>query len=405
MPAYKIAIAGAGLAGLAAACFLKRQGHDVTVFERFTQPEPVGAGLLLQPTGLAALAELGLDDAMIASGAKIERLHGETVTGKKVFDIDYGDLAKHYFGVGIHRATLFNALYGMAQNLGVAFATGCTVSSSTLRDGKRDINGEGSYDLVIDASGYRSALRKQGEVLIDKPYPYGALWGVCRDDGNFLGGKSLQQRYKSAHVMIGVLPIGKKPGSDANHVAFFWSLPRDRHMEWREKGMEAWKAEVLSLWPDVKPFLDQFRTQSDLAFASYGDVVMKQWHGDKIAFIGDAGHSTSPQLGQGANMGFVDALTLSRALGEKPTIDEALESYSKQRKDHVRFYQRASRWLTPFFQSSCKKTGLCRDLTFGPAGKVPVVRKEMLRALAGIKTGLFSTLDPGKWNSKYKTRP
>ncbi|TGS00529.1 FAD-dependent oxidoreductase, partial [Mesorhizobium sp. M2E.F.Ca.ET.209.01.1.1] len=38
---HDIAIAGAGPAGLAAALYLKRAGHKVTIFERFDEPKPV----------------------------------------------------------------------------------------------------------------------------------------------------------------------------------------------------------------------------------------------------------------------------------------------------------------------------------------------------------------------------
>jgi 2-polyprenyl-6-methoxyphenol hydroxylase-like FAD-dependent oxidoreductase len=55
-----IAIVGCGPSGMAAALFLSRAGHRITVFERFDAPRPVGAGLLLQPTGLAVLGRLGL---------------------------------------------------------------------------------------------------------------------------------------------------------------------------------------------------------------------------------------------------------------------------------------------------------------------------------------------------------
>ena len=55
MRALRIAIAGAGTAGLAAAAFLTRDGHDVQLFERFDEPRAsIGAGLMLQPTGLAS---------------------------------------------------------------------------------------------------------------------------------------------------------------------------------------------------------------------------------------------------------------------------------------------------------------------------------------------------------------
>ena len=62
MPAgLDIAIAGCGIAGLASAAMLARDGHRVTIFERFAAPAPVGSGLLLQPTGLAVLRAMGLD--------------------------------------------------------------------------------------------------------------------------------------------------------------------------------------------------------------------------------------------------------------------------------------------------------------------------------------------------------
>lgn len=66
MTRHDIAIAGCGPAGLAAALFLIRQGHRITLVERFTAPKPVGSGLLLQPSGLAVLDALGLNDPIIA---------------------------------------------------------------------------------------------------------------------------------------------------------------------------------------------------------------------------------------------------------------------------------------------------------------------------------------------------
>ena len=47
-----IAIVGYGTAGQALALLLSRDGHAVEVFERAPQLGPVGAGFLLQPTGL-----------------------------------------------------------------------------------------------------------------------------------------------------------------------------------------------------------------------------------------------------------------------------------------------------------------------------------------------------------------
>jgi 2-polyprenyl-6-methoxyphenol hydroxylase-like FAD-dependent oxidoreductase len=110
---------------------------------------------------------------------------------------------------------------------------------------------------------------------------------------------------------------------------------------------------------------------------------------------------TSPQLGQGANLALIDAAVLADCLRERPTIPEALAAYAEQRRTHTRFYSYASRWLTPFFQSDSRLAGLVRDLAFPIAGKVPYVRREMVRTLSGMKTGLFTHLDPGRWHPDY----
>ena len=62
-----VGVVGCGVAGQAASILLADAGHEVTIFERFAEPRPIGAGLLLQPTGLAVLRALGLADEAVAS--------------------------------------------------------------------------------------------------------------------------------------------------------------------------------------------------------------------------------------------------------------------------------------------------------------------------------------------------
>ena len=71
MKALSVGIAGAGPAGLAAALFLARDGHHVTLYDQFEAPRALGSGLILQPTGLAVLRELGLADRMERLGSRI----------------------------------------------------------------------------------------------------------------------------------------------------------------------------------------------------------------------------------------------------------------------------------------------------------------------------------------------
>lgn len=404
---YKIAILGSGTSGLAAAAFLTNDGHDVRVFERFDCPKPLGAGIMLQPTGLACLACLGLDEKALEMGARIHNLYGVDVNGSTIFDLTYKDLKPHMFGLGIHRGALFSLLYDEVLRLNVPITTSCEIVDTTLTDHKRFITDKagqtyGPFDLVMDASGMKSPLReKHGAVCYNKPYPYGAVWGVLEDTEQNFCTDYLQQRYAGAGVMIGMLAIGERPKDRKKTSAFFWSLPAATYTQWRRDGLEPWKERVIGYWPELEPYLSQFQSVDDLTFSQYNDTIMKHWHYDRLVFIGDSAHCTSPQLGQGANLGLIDALTLSDCLKSVGDVNDALQFFTKSRKNHVVFYQLASRLLTPFFQSDSRVAAWVRDKSFGILCKTPYVKTQMLRTLAGIKTGPLTHLNPGQWHEKY----
>ncbi len=406
----KIAIIGAGTSGLAAAAFLKRSGHDITIYEKFETPRPVGVGLMLQPTGLAVLAKLGLDKAAIAASSPIHGIQGHVArTSRTIFNISYRALAPHIFGLGIHRGVLFSLLYNEVLRQHVPIVTSAAIedveydadNKPLITDGK---NRYGPFDLVINAQGARAPLRQKFvKVKKDRPYPYAAVWGICKDHDGALK-SALYQRYKRAHHMIGLMPMGKLNGEDCESLAFFWSLRAHEYPKWREQGLSAWRDYVISLWPEIESLVNQFQSPDDLNFATYGDVALKTCHTHRLLFIGDAAHATSPQLGQGANMGLLDALVLDACLRETEDVNAALAAYARKRKAHVRFYQTASHWLTPFFQSDSYVRPLLRDLTFGFMCKLPFVKTEMVRTLAGVKTGLFTSMNPGEIHSDYDVR-
>lgn len=409
----RIGIVGAGTGGLAAAAFLARDGHDVQLFERFAEARPVGAGLLLQPTGLACLAALGLDARALALGAVIHDLEGRTVGGRRVLAMDYRRLRPHLFGLGIHRASLFVLLHDEVVRLRVPITTGAEADRVERHARQRlaviDKLGRhhGPYDLVIDASGMRSLLRRAlGGHIRDRLFTYGAIWAALPITDTWPHRATLMQRYDGAPIMIGVLPIGRLPTDPTPRCAFFWSVRVDQREAWIAAGLDAWKTRVAGLWPAVAPILEGVRAASDLSFVSYADVVVERPYCTDLglAVIGDGAHGTSPQLGQGANLALVDALSLAAALKRGDTIEDSLRDYHAVRRRHVAFYQLASRWLTPFFQSDSRVLGLVRDATFGLASVIPFAEGQMLRTLAGVKTGVFSELDPGAWSKRYATR-
>ncbi len=403
----KIALCGAGIGGLAATIALHTTGHEIHLFERFASPRPIGAGLMIQPTGLAALACLGLDAHAIALGRALTGISGDTVAGRPIFDIGYREIGPACFALGMHRGALFQILHDRVQALGIPIAGGHEIATSGLAGDQRTITSRagrhlGAFDLVVDATGTKSPLRPaHADVLLDRPYPYGAVWGVVPEPADWPHPQRLRQRYDGCGVMIGVLPIGTRAGETTPLSAVFWSLRTADFPAWRSAGLGAWQDQVIRRWPQARPFVERFASVDDLTFAAYADVRVRRPYGDHIVFLGDAGRSASPQLGQGANLALIDAVVLAACLEEKSSLAEALGEFDARRRAHTRFYGIASRWLTPFFQSDSAAAGHVRDTLFGPLAKIPYVRREMVRTLAGIKTGLFSHFDPGGLHPRY----
>lgn len=403
----RIAVVGAGISGLAAAALLKQQGHEVIAFEQVGEPRPVGSGLVLQRTGLAVLANLGLDGAAIDMGAKLTRFEGKTVAGKTVFDLHHEALHRRHFSLGIHRHALFALLYQKVVSLGIPVVAGFSGSSATTEGntvtvGSKDGATHKGFHLVVDASGTHSVLRdKYADIRHRRPFPHGALWGVFEIDASWPR-DTLRQRFQRADVSVGVIPIGRKPGAGSiEHAGFHWSIRNADQAEWRRRPISRWKEEVIRLWPETAALISQVTSHEDLTWAVYTDIVLGKYFSGRLAFIGDAAHSISPRLGQGANLGLVDALILSRCVTMQSNLRDALRRYNVERARHVRFYHSASKWLSLLFQSDSVVAPALRDLAFLPMSRIPHLRRQMLESLSGVKTGLFTTLELNALHEAY----
>ena len=368
----------------------------MTLYERVPVPTTVGAGITLQPTGLHVLARLGLFDAVVGRGARIDRLLGMTRARKPIFELEYRTIGAHLFGLGLHRGVLFEALYGAARaEPNVTLRTGTGIRSFRAVAGRTvllDDTGEehGPHHLVVVADGARSLLRTNGACRRAEGYPWGALWFVGKDQRPASDPltRSLVQVTDGNRAFLGLLPTGQRPGSPDRLVSLFWSIRGDRIGAWRKAGLDAWKNEVRALGPETAPVLDQIHDASDVLFASYHDVVMDRFHSRSVVYLGDAAHATSPQLGQGCNLALWDAMELADCLAAEPRdLGSALASYSRRRADHLAFYQVASRWLTPFFQGDTRELGVLRDLGMPWMGRVPLFRRIMTLSMLGVVNG------------------
>lgn len=410
MRRLSIGVIGCGTAGSAVAIFLARAGHHVTVYERVREPGPVGAGITLQPTGLHVLEKLGLKREIVSRGARIDRLHCVTHTKKRtLLDLHYRHASDRFYGVGIHRGVVFQSLFHEVQESGVDLRLGVSCvdleraepAAESFASGPgrsvprryRIVDDEGRrhgpHELVLVCDGARSSFRDDTDLTkVVSPYAWGALWFVGEDKEKRFR-RTLYQVVEKNQKMLGLLPSGTGPSGITPLVSLYWSVRADRLEELLSTGIERWKDEILDMVPDAEDLVFQIRGRESLLFSVYHDVRMARWNTRSVVYLGDAGHAMSPQLGQGCNLALWDAMTLADCLAADVELPTALDTYSRIRREHLAFYQLATRWLTPFFQGDDEGFGTLRDVAMPIMNKIGFTRKIMALSMCGVVDGFF----------------
>lgn len=382
LKALRIAVVGAGIAGLAAMLWLRRGGHDVQCFEQ-RERDDAGGGLLLSPAGLDALQALGLAQDALALGARIDCIHGATRTGRTVMDLHYAHWRDEAFGLGLQRS----ALHGVLRIAGQHAMHACIKTRIVDVDAERGVlvKDDGTqtcaFDLIVAADGASSRLRSALPLRVRRTdYTWGA-W-LCLLDAPAESEPVLLQHYDGMH-QVAVWPVGRCEHGEPARMNLSWRVPLATHRDPCAHGLQAWKRDVTRTCPSLAVLLRQITGLDDMAVASYREVSMPRWHYGRVVLIGDAAHASSPQLGQGASHALLDASALALALQDASDVPQALQRFERERVPHVHGYQRLSRWLTPVLQSDTHTSMLARDVGLPALGRVPAFKRAMLRAMAG----------------------
>jgi len=377
--ALDIAIVGYGIAGIAAAIHLRRSGHRIAHFERNDPPVTSGAGMVLHPAAVRQLDKLGVSKTAIECGAPVRRIQAQTIQGRSLMDIDYGDVVDGQFGLGIQRGTL-HRLLSSADTERNRVHSGSNVVSVEPESGylmAGDIR-HGPFDLIVVADGAHSLLRKQvvGGVYQDQPASSAALVGLL-DDPQRLSADRLVQYFDSGRH-LSIWPVGCAFIGDQFRCGIAVNVALAEADTVRDEGR--WRTLLTHLCPSLRALVNDGLGTTSLRIFSYRDVELTRSCVGRVAIIGDSAHSMSPQLGTGAQLAMEDAETLARVVDVHSGVADALHAFMRIRTPQLLRYRLASRWLTPLFQSDSRAMAFFRDHLFANAMNSSSVR-QMARAL------------------------
>jgi 2-polyprenyl-6-methoxyphenol hydroxylase-like FAD-dependent oxidoreductase len=352
-----VAIAGAGIAGFAAAAALTRHGFDVRIYERSEEPREFGAGIYLKENSLPIFDALGMGERIANSGVRLKSARIVDETGKIIVG---RPLDKERLIV-VLREEVHGSLRDAALAGGAELITGRQVVRAS-RDGVLYLEGgeEVKADLVIGADGVHSRVRDSlGLLRTNRLLGDGATRVVIpREEEPY------STEYWSGQHRVGVAPCSK----DLTY-CFIIGPEREPRVTALPLDKEYWTQQ----FPHLASI---FARVTDGVHHAHPFITCKSWVAGRTAIIGDAAHAQPPNFGQGAGVAIVSSWQMAEILSQSSDIAQGLLEWEKIARPRINTVQR----LTTAYDLAGYKwpTALApvRARLFSTLSKVPVTSRK-----------------------------
>lgn len=330
----EFAIIGAGVAGLTAAIGLQSIGKEFIVFEQSALAKGIGAGFGLAANAMQAFDFLGLKDQVEKIGQHVSTYNILDHKGNILLAPDTKALSSKYnqSNFTVHRADLHQFLLSKIDN-------------SKVKLNKRAIRFEQSQQSItlyfadgtqhkckylIIADGVKSPLRQQLVPSAIPRYSGYTCWRATIDNATIQLDKGSETWGKKGR--FGMTPLV--------HNRIYWYAcinSTENNSIFKHYNISDLTQHFKSYHPPIPQILAQ-TNDTDLIWNDIIDIKpLKQLAYGNILLIGDAGHATTPNMGQGACQALEDVAVLVDELKIKSEVSLAFKAFEKRRLARTKY--------------------------------------------------------------------
>ncbi len=327
----KVTIIGGGIAGLAQGIFLKKNGHEVTVFERTSEVQTRGHAFLMNGDGLNHLKSFTDKNSKDIPAKKVDLFSFKRPNNEQLIKIGLDDW------YCIKRVDLINYLVSFYNSDTLKF--GCDFSHFEYEGEKVKAvvfkNGiSAESDIFIGADGSNSATRK----ALFGPTTYTPV-EVKEVVGISAYSKSSEynifQKFQSAQMG---LSCGFIPATDNECVWFMQydsRFEKDYNVQSPEQLKEFCHAMLKEFPEEVKNVLDGNNFDTSYIWNTHDFDLLPTFHKENVVLIGDAAHLALPFTSSGTTNAIKDAAVLTECLASTQSIQMAFAMYYDQRSNEL----------------------------------------------------------------------
>ncbi|MBJ8551861.1 FAD-dependent urate hydroxylase HpxO [Acinetobacter bereziniae] len=333
----EITIIGAGMGGLTAGIALKKFGHTVTIYEQTEQIRAVGAAISLWSNGVKCLNYLGLTEQIAKLGGQMDHLAyfdgltGDKMTqfsllplieevGQRPYPVSRADLQNMLmdeFGRDdIHLGKKMVALKQIDQHVQVTFADGTEITTA----------------LVIGADGTHSLTRQYvlGE-QVERRYAGYVNWNGLVEISDQLAQADQWTTFVGDGKRVSLMPIAE------NRFYFFFDVPLPVGLDNNKSQYKTLFKQYFQHWcAPVQNLIDAIDVETTNRVEIHDIEPFTQFYKGRVVIMGDAAHSTTPDIGQGGCQAMEDAIYLARALQINTLgLEDALKRYQNKRNERA----------------------------------------------------------------------